>query len=100
QIGAAIAANAASADGDPDETAPPEPEDEAEDHRATVRAVQQALRDLGYDAGPVDGVAGRRTLGAATAFRQTAGLPAEEGVSQELREALDAAVADETYIRF
>ncbi len=75
-------------------------EEPAEDPADAVREVQQALRDLGYDAGPVDGVIGRRTRTAVEAFQTVAGLTADGTISPELREALRAAVADESYIRF
>lgn len=40
----------------------------------TVRAVQQKLNELGYNAGPADGLMGRGTRAAIVAFQQDAGL--------------------------
>jgi Putative peptidoglycan binding domain len=42
---------------------------------ATVRSVQQALNDRGYDAGPVDGQWGPNTEDAVRQFQQASGLP-------------------------
>src|SRR5262249_14473265 len=43
---------------------------------STIRAVQQALNDRGYNAGPVDGQWGAATQDAVRRFQQVAGLPA------------------------
>ncbi len=42
--------------------------------RQSVSAVQQALNELGFKAGPVDGVAGRQTRAAVARFQQDRGL--------------------------
>lgn len=42
----------------------------------TIRSVQQALNDRGYNAGPVDGRWGVATQEAVRRFQQVAGLPA------------------------
>jgi len=42
---------------------------------ATIRSVQQALNDRGYNVGPVDGQYGVATQDAVRRFQQTAGLP-------------------------
>ncbi len=42
---------------------------------ATVRSVQQALNDRGYDPGPVDGQWGSNTEDAVRQFQQASGLP-------------------------
>ena len=42
---------------------------------STIRSVQQALNDRGYNAGPVDGYYGVATQDAVRRFQQTAGLP-------------------------
>ncbi len=52
--------------------------------RALVRAVQQALNRLGYDAGPADGLAGSRTRKAIRAFQRTAGVPVDGRPSNTL----------------
>jgi peptidoglycan hydrolase-like protein with peptidoglycan-binding domain len=41
----------------------------------SVSDIQQKLNDLGYDAGPVDGLIGRKTRGAIRAYQKDAGLP-------------------------
>jgi peptidoglycan hydrolase-like protein with peptidoglycan-binding domain len=41
----------------------------------SVSDIQQKLNDLGYDAGPVDGLIGRKTRGAIRAYQNDAGLP-------------------------
>jgi peptidoglycan hydrolase-like protein with peptidoglycan-binding domain len=41
----------------------------------SVSDIQQKLSDLGYDAGPVDGVIGPKTRGAIRAYQTDAGLP-------------------------
>lgn len=43
---------------------------------ATVMFVQYALRDAGYDAGPVDGLMGKRTVAGIRAFERDIGGPA------------------------
>lgn len=40
-----------------------------------IRRVQQALKDAGYDPGPVDGVMGAQTRSALTKYQQAKGLP-------------------------
>ena len=42
---------------------------------STIRSVQQALNDRGYNAGPVDGQWGAATQEAVRRFQQVAGLP-------------------------
>ena len=41
----------------------------------TVRQIQQALKDRGYDCGPADNVMGTRTKAAMTKFQKDNGLP-------------------------
>ena len=41
----------------------------------TVRSVQQALNERGYNAGPVDGQWGASTMDAVRKFQQASGLP-------------------------
>lgn len=50
----------------------------------TVRAVQQKLNELGYNAGPADGLMGRRTRAAIIAFQQDRGLAATGVADQAL----------------
>lgn len=40
----------------------------------TIKAVQGALRDRGYEAGPIDGVTGPKTEAALRAFQSAKGL--------------------------
>ena len=49
---------------------------------ATVRAVQHNLNELGYNAGPADGLMGRNTQAAVVAFQQDRGL-ASTGVADQ-----------------
>jgi hypothetical protein len=50
---------------------------------ATVRAIQQKLNELGYNAGPTDGLMGRRTRAAIIAFQKDHGLAATGVADQE-----------------
>ncbi len=50
----------------------------------TVRAVQQKLNELGYSAGPADGLIGRGTRAAIIAFQQDRGLAATGVADQAL----------------
>lgn len=50
----------------------------------TVRVVQQKLNALGYDAGPTDGLMGRRTRAAIIAFQRDRGLAATGVANQAL----------------
>lgn len=52
------------------------------------RKVQAALNDLGYNAGPVDGVMGSRTRRAIANYQQALGIPSTGVVSQGTAEAL------------
>ncbi|NJN34540.1 MAG: peptidoglycan-binding protein [Saprospiraceae bacterium] len=42
---------------------------------STVRAIQRALKERGYDAGPEDDIMGSRTKAALTKFQKDKGLP-------------------------
>jgi len=42
---------------------------------AQIRAIQTRLKLMGFNPGPVDGIAGRRTLSALNAYRQSVDLP-------------------------
>lgn len=59
--------------------------------RALVREVQTLLTTLGYDPGPVDGLAGRRVRRAVAAFQQDANLPVTGKVDTALLQTLRAA---------
>ena len=51
--------------------------------RSDVRAVQTQLRLRGFDPGPIDGLAGKRTLSALNAYRQSVSLLPVRAVSRE-----------------
>lgn len=48
----------------------------------SVRQIQEMLNALGYDAGPADGIEGRRTRNAIAAFQQSLGEPATGTLTQ------------------
>ena len=52
------------------------------------KSLQQALKDRGYDPGPIDGVIGAGTKRALRAWQQAAGLPADGYASAVVLEAL------------
>ncbi|MGD9538137.1 MAG: peptidoglycan-binding protein [Alphaproteobacteria bacterium] len=49
-----------------------------------VKLAQQALRELGYDPGPLDGIEGERTRAALAAFQEDTGLEATGELTMEL----------------
>ncbi|MAY75771.1 MAG: hypothetical protein CMJ31_13855 [Phycisphaerae bacterium] len=63
-----------------------------------VRGVQQRLNNLGFRAGPADGLAGPKTTSAVTAFQASRGLDRTGRIDHKLREKLLAAhdVDDQT----
>lgn len=50
---------------------------------ADIRDVQTALKRKGFDPGPIDGIAGKRTLSALNAYRQSVRLSPAFVVSRE-----------------
>ena len=56
--------------------------------RLTLRQAQTLLGGMGYDAGPADGVAGRRTTAALRAFQRDHGLPTSGQLDEATRAAL------------
>jgi len=56
---------------------------------STVRDVQQALQNKGYDVGPIDGVMGQRTQSALREFQQQQGLTRSGRIDQQTMSALD-----------
>jgi hypothetical protein len=56
----------------------------------TVRAIQQQLNELGYDAGPADGFAGAKTRAAVSAFQRDQNLPADGIVSEHVLQIANA----------
>ncbi len=57
---------------------------------ADIRALQQGLNDRGFDAGAVDGIAGRRTKLAIQAFQKTLGQVADGYPTQRVLDSLQA----------
>ena len=55
---------------------------------ATVMFVQYALRDIGYDAGPVDGLPGRMTRTGIRAYEEASDLPVDGRISISLLDGL------------
>lgn len=55
----------------------------------TVKAVQERLNALGYDAGPADGLTGGRTRAAILAFQRENNLPQNGSASAALLQALE-----------
>ena len=51
--------------------------------RSDIRAIQSRLKRNGFDPGPIDGVAGNRTLSALNAYRRSVGLAAVQAISRE-----------------
>lgn len=51
---------------------------------ASVKEAQAALTNLGFQPGPIDGKAGRRTARAVTAYRESRGLPGKGGIDEAL----------------
>ncbi|SMF18622.1 Peptidoglycan-binding (PGRP) domain of peptidoglycan hydrolases-containing protein [Tistlia consotensis] len=61
--------------------------------RETVRKVQQALNDRGYDAGPADGVMGGKTRDAIRTFQSDAQQPMTSRIDGKLLSALGLSAA-------
>ncbi len=66
------------------------PQDWTQASRAQVKAVQEVLNGLGYDAGPADGLAGAGTRTAIRAFQADNGLPTSGTIEANLIETLNA----------
>lgn len=67
---------------------------EAAPFRALVRAVQEGLVALGYDPGPIDGVAGPQTRAAIGDFQAAVGLAPDGAASPALLARLNAALEE------
>src|SRR3546814_12818526 len=50
----------------------------------SIRSTQHALNELGYEAGPEDGLMGARTRHAISAYQQASGLPETGHATEEL----------------
>ena len=72
--------------------APRAPNAGADSTRDRIANLQRALRRLGYDPGPVDGIPGARTRAAIRAFQTDAGLPVNGRISERLESAVLAAI--------
>lgn len=55
---------------------------------ATIRDIQQALSDQGYDPGRIDGVVGTETMSAVNAFQSANALPTDDYINMETVNAL------------
>jgi peptidoglycan hydrolase-like protein with peptidoglycan-binding domain len=55
-----------------------------------VQAIQRKLNELGYEAGTADGLMGRRTRSAISAFQRDSGLVADGNVTAALLQLLTA----------
>jgi peptidoglycan hydrolase-like protein with peptidoglycan-binding domain len=62
----------------------------------SVKAVQQALKDKGHDAGPIDGVMGPHTMQALKEFQKAEGLKVTGRLDNQTREKLGVAAAAST----
>ena len=56
--------------------------------RSEIRIVQTRLKESGFDPGPIDGLAGKRTLAALNAYRQSIRLEPVLVVSRETTDVL------------
>lgn len=62
-------------------------------NRETVRNVQVSLNALGFDAGPADGLVGRRTRAGVSAFEAANGMPETGEITAELVYALSQKIS-------
>lgn len=58
--------------------------------RSDIRAAQSQLKLKGFDPGPLDGIAGRRTLAALNGYRKSLSLPQVLAVNRETLAPLQA----------
>ena len=63
----------------------PAPAADAHDANIGIKDLQHALRELGYEPGPIDGILGTKTKAAIRAFQIDRGLPVTGEVSDNLR---------------
>jgi peptidoglycan hydrolase-like protein with peptidoglycan-binding domain len=63
---------------------------------AEVKALQAKLQELGFQPGPADGVAGRRTMRAVKAFQRAHGLGATGIIDRQILKAVLDAPARQT----
>ena len=62
--------------------------------KSTVKQVQQALNDVGYNCGTVDGIAGKKTAAAIRQYRADNGLDAGDAIDDQLLAALGLDASD------
>jgi peptidoglycan hydrolase-like protein with peptidoglycan-binding domain len=62
--------------------------DESIESPSTIRTAQLYLNALTYDAGPVDGIKGEKTINAVMAFQKDSGLSVDGQISGQLMEVL------------
>lgn len=92
---------ASSSESPPKTAAEPDPQAQAQQRAnrpapETVRAVQRALRRLGYEPGPADGVEGPKTRAAVRAFQQQRGLAVDGRIDPALLDRLNSSAATRT----
>lgn len=58
------------------------------DTSSTIKQVQQALNDKGYDAGVADGIMGQKTKNAVEQFQKDNGLTIDGIIGKQVKEAL------------
>lgn len=56
--------------------------------QARITEIQQALKDAGYNPGPIDGAVGHETMSAVNAFQRDKGLPVDKYLNLATLEAL------------
>ena len=71
----------------------PEPAPPVTLSRPQMRRLQASLNILGFDAGPVDGLMGRRTRGAIRDYRAARGLPVRGDVTRPMLDRLGSEVS-------
>lgn len=76
--------------GEPAVAVPTAPDRPKAPSREEIAEIQERLNDLGYDAGPVDGLMGLKTRGAIVAFQRDAGISPDGAASPSVLRALRA----------
>lgn len=61
----------------------------------TVRNVQQALNDKGFDPGPIDGIMGPRTRSAIKSYEKQQNMPADGALTAKVLDGLGVQASDE-----
>jgi peptidoglycan hydrolase-like protein with peptidoglycan-binding domain len=63
----------------------------------TIRSVQQALNDKGFDPGPIDGIMGPRTRSAIRSYEKQQNMPANGALTAKVLDGLGVQAADEPH---